>query len=154
MPLPPPSAPSPPPPEPFPPLSPGQTVQHSVEQAYIIAGSVETFGPSEQESFTQGLSSMTGVPASSITLQVSAASVSVIATFQVESEDESSSVKAALDALAQSSNISQTLSVPVENVSEPIQQAVVLTHPPSSPPSSPPVEAAAVTVDNTNRTFI
>ena len=53
---------------------------HPIEASFTLAGAtVESFGASEREAFGTGLATMLGVPASDVTIAVSAGSVLVTA---------------------------------------------------------------------------
>ena len=59
---------------------------HPIEASFTLAGAtVESFGASEREAFRTGLATMLGVPASDVTIAVSAGSVLVTAVVTASS---------------------------------------------------------------------
>jgi len=84
-------------------------VSRTIVQEYVIAGSVDAFGPAQQESFKQSLATAAGIPASKITLTVSSASIRIIVTVQADSDADSSAMTASLNTITQSSPLGVTL---------------------------------------------
>ena len=61
---------------------------YPIEASFSLAGAtVESFGASEREAFRTGLATMLGVPASEVTITVSAGSVLVTAVVTASSEN-------------------------------------------------------------------
>jgi UDP-N-acetylglucosamine enolpyruvyl transferase len=59
---------------------------HPIEASFTLAGAtIESFGASEREAFRTGLATMLGVPASDVTITVSAGSVLVTAVVTASS---------------------------------------------------------------------
>jgi len=144
----PPPPPSLPPPSPPPPLAPprpppppppaGTTTVTQVVLQATVAGTVETF---DADAYKGNLAVELGVSTDEITLNVSAASVLVVATIRPTSV-ALAAVESAAAELSQSADVSARLGVEVEQISEPVVTTVVLDAP-SPPPSLPPSPSPA-----------
>ena len=106
--------PSPPPPRepPLPPRSPWAEAQHVVRLAFLLSGSVDTF---DRPAFTASLAALLAVDTAAIALEVSAASVRVRATVNVESAEGAAALAATVDALTPES-ASERLGITVESL--------------------------------------
>ena len=150
---PPPASPPPtsPPPSPqvppLPPLAPGGAVVLTVTSTFTVAGTVSSFN---EPAFTAALARAVSVNESQISLAVTAASVSVVATIATTSNNatEANGISAAVDDLAANvTAASATLGVSVEAVTAPVTAVATVAPPPPSPSSPPsPLTPVAVAV--------
>ena len=127
---PPPSAPpsSPPPPPPSPPPSPPPDV---VLLSMVAAGTIDDYNTAKQDEMKATIAEEAGVSVNNVILEITAASVNILAYVMIPVELAVSSVQSALESsFATATKASDLLNVVVE--SEP---QVVQASPPSSPPS-------------------
>jgi hypothetical protein len=142
-PSPPPPLPPRPPPPPRPPLSPGSRVLAAITATFTVAGDVTSFN---QNAFRNALATLMGVSPSVITLSVTSASVSVIATITYPTQAAASAV-ATLLAATPAANFTAALGVTVQAVSNIAPTSVAVTMPSPAPP--PYIPGVIVNADGT-----
>ena len=126
-------APSPP----LPPGLPGQIALVTIEQTFVVAGTVATF---DQQAFKSSMATTLDVPMSSIALQVTSASVKVDMAITTTSSAVSSAVSTQLGTFASDPAAASTaLGVSVMAVSAPTTQITLVEAPPPSLPPPPPL---------------
>ena len=125
------STPAPPPPPPYPP-PPTSTIElHAIEQTFVIAGSVHTFNAS---AFRQSLASSLRVTESTISLNVSAASVRVDTTITTTSASVQAAVESMMGTFASDVTFASAyLGVTVQSATAP--QSSISTVAAPAPPS-------------------
>lgn len=120
-----------------------------------VAGTVEDF---DALAFTEGLAASIGVPAARISLDVSAASVSVVATIRVADAADAAATAAAIDdAIVDTAALGTALGVTVEAIEAPAFATIVLptpspppqaaTPPPATAPSPPPSNSSLIALE-------
>jgi hypothetical protein len=113
-----------------------------VEIALVLGGTVENF---DQGNFTIALAASVGVDADDISLDVSAASILVVATIAVANASAATDLASTLTtATSNASAFGALLGVTVERVDPPLVKTTLLAAPglpPRPPPSTPPPPA-------------
>ena len=97
-----------------------------------VAGTVEAF---DQDAYATNLAVELGISTDEIALDVSAASVLVVATIRPTSAAQLAAVESAAAALSRSPDVSALLGVEVVAISEPVVTTVVVDAPSPAPPS-------------------
>ena len=103
--------------EPPPPASPGQIQLRTIEQTFILAGTVETF---DRDGFRTNLATSLSVEPAAIALNVSAASVEVVSTITTTSQDVAAAVQTQMSSFSNNTALATSmLGVTVESASLP-----------------------------------